>query len=561
MIQIPTDLADHQKLYEETLSTIRKKDPKLNNLRANVKINFFESFIHPPLLLQNVTFSFICVNSELKLDGSEVITMWGKQLEGFMLQLKTSCEKVFQIITKLNDQESFKYVQNYVLPNEKSDQSENDILKIYEEEISTADRMKFNIEANIMRYNIFDKDADKFALESHKTTVVRKKIYQNILKPLLDMYKQVYQYQIQGDIIMFDFRSGNYMPSITNIREYKPTNGLYENLYYTCTKMYNAFCRGNNTNSYDFYNAMNSLYQKFLNDASQIGIQTMAHNALANLDVNNIEDELVNLQNDILAPRIQQNKFIDSYRIIALSLINIAINGYGTNTFENVNFLGINFCPNILSKSQNHMIFHLKNYKENFLDRVSAQIKVNSQKMKGPNLSKLNFESKYQYIVNVCQLFSENKRNEYNQKKIEYNDKRKELENLLLSKDIANFHKDASQSEVESLKSQINNNPFNISISNGMATIELGPFSVKVNFGVIIHFRQKFRDLKVILEKVKEYELLIQLLDVNDKIVSLYNDFTIIKNDSQNIAFEIRISGNEKNPDIYLLPIRIPRHF
>ena len=162
--------------------------------------------------------------------------------------------------------------------------------------------------------------------------------------------------------------------------------------YYICNKMYNLFCRGNEINSYDFYDAMNSLYQKFLNNANHIKIQTMAQNALANIDINNIENELIKFQNDIMSDHIQQNKFIDSYRIIALAFINIAINGYGTNTFENVNILGINFCPNILSKSKDQMIFHFKSFKENFLNRISAMIKMNSLKMRGPNLSNLNFE-------------------------------------------------------------------------------------------------------------------------------------------------------------------------
>lgn len=195
-------------------------------------------------MLLNIKYLPIAVHVEKDnaIQDAEFITMWGNQLENFCRQLKVTCEAIIHIITECSASEATQYVQNYVTPDgdpttheSKTDKKEmqkiKDTLHMYDTQISTKDRWKFNIQAHVMKYSYSDKYSKEFALGSQKSTVVRKILNRDFLKPLLNNYKDLYNIHLKCGIVHFHFAYDKYFPEITEVEEVEPSN-LNERLYY-----------------------------------------------------------------------------------------------------------------------------------------------------------------------------------------------------------------------------------------------------------------------------------------------------------------------------------------
>lgn len=203
------------------------------------------------------------------------------------------------------------------------------------------------------------------------------------------------------------------------------------------------------------------------------------------------------------------------------------------------------------------MIFHMRSFKENFLDKISSAICMNYVSMNGPDLIQKDFDQNWIEICQIYKSFSHDKRKEYEEISIEHDTKVKELEDLFLGKDIANIDSKANASDVESAKEKLNHKPFNLSISEGQMSVVLGSFSAKINFGVFIHFFQKMQELKTIHEKKEKLESIFTKLDRQESIIYLYERVMKIRYDQNTIAFLIKKIQDGK--DIEVRPICIPR--
>lgn len=103
--------------------------------------------------------------------------------------------------------------------------------------------------------------------------------------------------------------------------------------------MYLIFQKPQKTNSYELYQAMSSEYDSFLTYANQVGIVEKTIQKCNNITNDEMKNQLIQFQNDLISSDIKHSIYIDKYRFLALALLNIAINGYGTNTFNEVEIL------------------------------------------------------------------------------------------------------------------------------------------------------------------------------------------------------------------------------
>lgn len=231
--------------------------------------------------------------------------------------------------------------------------------------------------------------------EQHALIMVKQDSYQKLVRELLVTYIKlsVIVNQHSGVKITQSYALTDSVLRFSEIIPLKTNNRFF--FVIECAEQMLETINDMTKTSYSIYLGVSQIYSQFLREVENYRTYCTTIQGIEELiSGKNISDII----EQISAKQLTDQKLLNQGRLIAASLMIIALNGTGHNAGEKINFYGLNISPNCLNNDKNLLIFTTKNVNQiNDLIRVEIQNLIcdieNKSSQNIGNFDAINFEN------------------------------------------------------------------------------------------------------------------------------------------------------------------------